>query len=144
VLCGEEINEFQPLSFFHSPFAPSSSICPGAPPGLTPPALGVGAGRSFSILPAGFVCEVGIDAWVGGCRWGAPNTDLPDLQIRVIKRTHIFKVYSLRYYHLLGVLLEFTVLRTLNCLQSLLPRAIKDILSFFPFHQALIPKKFLR
>ena len=25
-----------------------------------------GAGRGFSILPAGFGCEVGMDAWVGG------------------------------------------------------------------------------
>ena len=27
---------------------------------------GVGASRRFSIIPAGFGCEVGIDAWVGG------------------------------------------------------------------------------
>jgi len=30
-----------------------------------------GAGRRFSILPAGFGCEVGMDAWVVGWRWGA-------------------------------------------------------------------------
>ena len=29
-----------------------------------------GAGRGFSIIPAGFGCEVGMDAWVGGCSWG--------------------------------------------------------------------------
>jgi len=32
----------------------------------------VGAGRRFSILPAALGCKVGMDAWVGGCRWGAP------------------------------------------------------------------------
>ncbi|MCG7849145.1 MAG: hypothetical protein MIO93_08215, partial [ANME-2 cluster archaeon] len=31
---------------------------------------GEGAGRRFLIIPAGFGCEVGIDAWVGGWRWG--------------------------------------------------------------------------
>jgi len=30
-----------------------------------------GAGRRFSILPAGFGCEVGMDAWVSGWRWRA-------------------------------------------------------------------------
>jgi len=30
-----------------------------------------GAGRRFSILPAGLGCEVGMDAWVGGWRWRA-------------------------------------------------------------------------
>ena len=29
-------------------------------------------GRRFSILSALFGCEVEVDAWVGGCRWGAP------------------------------------------------------------------------
>ena len=29
----------------------------------------------FSIIPAGFGCEVVMDAWVGGWRWGAPLTD---------------------------------------------------------------------
>ncbi|MDW7775925.1 MAG: hypothetical protein SCH39_06265 [Methanosarcinales archaeon] len=29
------------------------------------------AGRRFSVLSAGFECELGMDAWVGGCRWGA-------------------------------------------------------------------------
>jgi len=45
----------------------------GCPSRYASPALVVGrAGRGFSIIPAGFGCEVGIDAWVGVCRWGAP------------------------------------------------------------------------
>ena len=37
-----------------------------------PPALVVwGAGRRFSIIPAGFGCELEMDAWVGGCGWRA-------------------------------------------------------------------------
>ncbi len=31
---------------------------------------GVGAGTGFSIVLAGFGCEVGMDAWLGVCRWG--------------------------------------------------------------------------
>jgi len=42
----------------------------GAPLDVLPPALVVrGAGRGFSIIPAGFGCEVGMDAWVVGWRW---------------------------------------------------------------------------
>ncbi|TFH44211.1 MAG: hypothetical protein E4G94_03960 [ANME-2 cluster archaeon] len=36
----------------------------------------VEAGRRFSINPAIFGYQVGKDAWVGGCRWGAPVNDL--------------------------------------------------------------------
>ncbi|MDT8402847.1 MAG: DNA methyltransferase, partial [Bacteroidales bacterium] len=64
-LCGELNNENQPHSFFSSPAAPFWFTLPGCPSRSAPPALVVwGAGRRFSILPAGFGCEVGMDAWV--------------------------------------------------------------------------------
>ncbi|MDW7774889.1 MAG: DNA methyltransferase [Methanosarcinales archaeon] len=73
-LCGELNNENQPHSFFSSPAAPFWFTLPGCPSRSAPPALVVwGAGRRFSILPAGFGCKVGIDAWVGGWRKGARN-----------------------------------------------------------------------
>ena len=50
---------------------PFASTLPGRPSRFAPPALVVrGADRRFSIISAGFGCEVGMDAWVGGCRWG--------------------------------------------------------------------------
>ena len=53
--------------------APFGLLIQGALFRIAPAALVVfGAGRGFSILPAGFWCEVRMDAWVGGCRW-EPN-----------------------------------------------------------------------
>jgi hypothetical protein len=54
-----------PPPFFGSPATPISfhlyrvplSVCSGR-------LCGMGAGRCFSIIPAGFGCEMGIDAWV--------------------------------------------------------------------------------
>jgi len=40
-------------------------------PFCSPRPCGVGAGRYFSIDLVGFWCEMGIDAWVGVCMWGA-------------------------------------------------------------------------
>ncbi|MCG7848968.1 MAG: hypothetical protein MIO93_07295 [ANME-2 cluster archaeon] len=50
-------------------YCPFQFTLPGCPSRSAPPALVVwGAGRRFSIIPAGFGCEVGMDAWVGGSK----------------------------------------------------------------------------
>ncbi|MCL7475750.1 MAG: hypothetical protein M8352_06880 [ANME-2 cluster archaeon] len=50
---------------------PFASTLPGCPSRYAPLTLMVkGVGRRFSILPAGFGCEVGMNAGVDGCRWG--------------------------------------------------------------------------
>ena len=46
---------------------------PGARPDMTPPALVVLCWQALFDYSAGFGCEVEMDAWVGGCRWGARN-----------------------------------------------------------------------
>ena len=53
-----------PAAPFGSLYRVPPSVCSARP-------CGEGGGRRFSLIPAGFGCEVGIDAWVGGCRWGS-------------------------------------------------------------------------
>jgi len=61
-----------PHPFFSSPAAPSRLHSARVPlPVCSARPCGVGAGRRFSIAPAGFGCEVGMDAWVGVCRGGS-------------------------------------------------------------------------
>jgi len=59
------------LNFYEKPIPFLAFTLPGCPSRSAPPALVMwGAGRRISIIPAGFGCEVGMDAWVGGCWWG--------------------------------------------------------------------------
>ena len=46
---------------------------PGVRLDMTPPALVVLCWQALFDYSAGFGCEVEMDAWVGGCRWGARN-----------------------------------------------------------------------
>jgi len=64
--------------FFRSPSTPSRLHSAWVPvPVCSARLCDVGAGRRFSILPAGFGCEVEMDAWVGGgLRHGYINNKL--------------------------------------------------------------------
>jgi hypothetical protein len=59
------MNSSSPPSFTF-PAAPIGSLIQGARPDLLRLPLWYGGWRRFLIIPAGFGCEVGMDAWVGG------------------------------------------------------------------------------
>ncbi|HUW66544.1 MAG TPA: hypothetical protein VMW20_00675 [Candidatus Nanoarchaeia archaeon] len=52
---------------------PSPLHYPGTSPDLTPPAMWCGGWQALFDLISGLGVKWGwMDAWVGGCRWGAP------------------------------------------------------------------------